>query len=33
MKFCKYQMNTIEENLKLYDCMKASEKQFIHEVQ
>ena len=32
VKFSKYQIDMIEENIKLYDCMKASEKQFIQEV-
>ena len=32
MKFSKYQMDVIEENVRLYDCMRASEKQFIQEV-
>ena len=31
-KFTKYQMDMIEENIRLYDCMKASEKHFIQEV-
>ena len=31
-QFSKYQIDMIEENLRLYDCMKASEKSFIQEV-
>ena len=32
MKFSKYQMDEIDENVRLYDCMRASEKHFTQEV-
>lgn len=32
-KFTKYQSDAIEENVRLYDCMRKTERQFIQEVQ